>query len=148
MTGQPRRRRASGGATYAVPAVTAAALCVDAYEHLRLAPGVDALRAQISQGTLFRIVGVAALIMAAVTVIYSRVLAVHVLDALLAGTALGAVVLYSYYRVGRLGPLPDMYQPFWSFQKSVCALADAVALIGAGISLAVYVGTTPARRVG
>jgi hypothetical protein len=49
-----------------------------------------------------------------------------------AASAFGAVVLYRYVDVGRLGPLPNMYEPTWAPPgKAASAWAE-----GAGIILA------------
>ena len=48
---------------------------------------------------------------------------------LVAGTALGAVLLYRYVDPGTLGPLPDMYEPFWFAKKTLAHRAEAAALL-------------------
>ena len=45
--------------------------------------------------------------------------------------ALGAVVLYRYVNIGPLGPLPDMYEPFWCPAKVATMIAEAVAVAAA-----------------
>jgi hypothetical protein len=44
---------------------------------------------------------------------------------------LGAVLLYGYIDVGGFGPLPDMYDPIWYTEKTISAVAEAVAAVGA-----------------
>jgi hypothetical protein len=43
-----------------------------------------------------------------------------------AGSALGAILLYRYVNVGQLGPLPNMYEPAWFTEKTTAA-AEAAA---------------------
>ncbi|MGH9055308.1 MAG: hypothetical protein ACRDYY_05495 [Acidimicrobiales bacterium] len=49
---------------------------------------------------------------------------------LVAGSAFGAIIVYRYVNVGRLGPLPDMYEPVWFTEKVLAAVAEAVTLGG------------------
>jgi hypothetical protein len=49
---------------------------------------------------------------------------------LIAAGGLGAVLLYGYIDVGGFGPLPDMYDPIWYTQKTISAVAEAVAAVG------------------
>jgi hypothetical protein len=112
--------------------VTAAMLSVDAYVHADLAIHYDANRANsISQGTLFRWeAGAAAFAALAVLVVFWRVawsLLAWALAFGVAASALGAVTIYARYDIGRLGPLPDMYEPFWYGEKTRAAVAEAIA---------------------
>ncbi|WP_412538545.1 hypothetical protein R8Z50_22150 [Longispora sp. K20-0274] len=115
---------------WALRIITAAGLAVDAFVHLDLAAGFDANKATISQGTLFRVQGIAALIIA-VAVLTLRRRWVYLLAFVVAASALGAVVLYRYVDVGALGPLPNMYEPAWYAEKRYSALAEAVAAAAA-----------------
>ena len=114
--------------------VAAAGLGYDAYAHLDLAGNFDANTAVISQGTLFRVeAGLA--ILAALGVLLTRWRAAVIFGVLVAGSALGAVLLYRYVDVGVLGPLPDMYEPAWYPEKTVSAVAEAVAVLALGARL-------------
>jgi hypothetical protein len=124
---------------------TAAVLIVDVYVHARDAHFYDAVRTSvISQGTLFRLeAALAALVALALLVRPSRFWWVAAL--IVAASAFGAVVLYQYVDVGRLGPLPNMYEPTWALPgKSASAWAE-----GAGIILAAAgMFTTRSRKHG
>jgi hypothetical protein len=110
--------------------ITAAGLAVDAYVHADLAPAYDGIQASISQGTLFRVeAGAASLAALLVLVLGGRTW--FALAALVAASALGAILLYRYVDVGQLGPLPNMYEPVWFTEKSVAAVAAAVATLAA-----------------
>jgi hypothetical protein len=114
--------------------ITAAGLAVDAYVHWHLAPTFDTLTGSgsphISQGQLFRLEAVLALIaMLLVLVTRHRVGAAFAL--LTAAGGLSAVLLYAFVQVGALGPLPDMSDPTWSAEKTISAVAEAIAAVGA-----------------
>jgi hypothetical protein len=108
--------------------LAAAGLGVDAYVHADLAARFDGNTASISQGTLFRVQAGAAALAALLLVAWGRRVAAGY-GLLISASALGAVLLYRYVDVGKLGPLPDMYDPAWYTEKSVSAVAEGVALV-------------------
>ena len=114
--------------------LVAAGLAVDAAVHADLAPIYTGIHASISEATLFRIeAGVSAAAALLVLTIGRRVgfgAAFAV-----AASALGAILLYRYVDVGRLGPLPNMYEPAWFGEKSLAALAEAGATALAAVGL-------------
>jgi hypothetical protein len=114
--------------------ITAAGLGVDAYVHWHLAPNFDTLTGtaspHISQGQLFRLEALLALI-AMLAVLASRRRLFTAFAFLTAAGGLGALLLYGYVDVGGLGPLPDMYDPVWYPEKTISAIAEAVAAVGA-----------------
>jgi hypothetical protein len=116
-------------------AVVACGLAIDAYVHADLAARYDPISASISQGNLFRIeAGLSALVAALVLLTGRR--EIYALAVLVAGSALGAIILYRYLNVGKLGPLPNMYEPIWFAERGVAAVAEAIALAGALLGLA------------
>jgi hypothetical protein len=50
---------------------------------------------------------------------------------LIAAGGLGALLLYGYVDVGGFGPFPDMYDPIWYKEKTISAIAETVAAVGA-----------------
>jgi hypothetical protein len=125
------RQQARGyGGLLVLRLIAAAGLAVDAYVHADLASAYDGIQATISQGTLFRIEAGAASL-AALLVLATGRRATFALAALVAASALGAIMLYRYVDVGALGPLPNMYEPVWFAEKITAAIAEAVALIAA-----------------
>lgn len=113
---------------------TAAALAIDGVVHLKDAYYYDANTGSLlSQGQLFRIQGVLALIVALAVLVLPR-RPVWVLAFLVAASAFGAVVLYTYTDVGALAGLPNMYEPSWGPPgKLLSAIAEgAAALLAAG----------------
>ena len=116
--------------------VTAALLGVDAFVHLHYAHSYDQFKSStMSEGTLFRIQGVVAIVVGLAVLIWPSVLT-WILSLLVAGSAVVAVTLYTYVDVGALGPLPDLYEHTWSPPgKVLSAVAELIAAILAIIGL-------------
>ncbi|MCU7724535.1 hypothetical protein ODJ79_12480 [Actinoplanes sp. KI2] len=110
--------------------VTAALLGVDAFVHLHYAHSYDQFKSStMSEGTLFRIQGVVAIVVGVLLLIWPGVLT-WLLSLLVAGSAVVAVTLYTYVDVGKLGPLPDLYEHTWSPPgKVLSAVAELVAVV-------------------
>jgi glucan phosphoethanolaminetransferase (alkaline phosphatase superfamily) len=126
--------------------VTAVLLGVDAYVHLHDAGQYDQFRSSVmSEGTLFRIQGVVAIVVALAVLIWPRVWT-WIISLLVAGSAAIAVTLYTYVNVGQLGPLPNLYENTWNVPGKVgSAVAETVAalLSIAGLVLAVRAKRRP-----
>jgi uncharacterized protein (TIGR03382 family) len=135
----PVRSRTSSGALagYVLRICTAAALIIDAVVHLKDAPFYDAsTQALLSQGQLFRIQAGVAIVVAAAVLVWPRRL-VWVIAFLVAASAVGAVVLYTYVNVGSLAGLPDMYEPSWGPPgKALSAIAEGAGALFALAGLA------------
>lgn len=118
--------------SWLVRLMTAGGLGIDAGIHLDLAssqpPGFGG---QLSQVDLFYFEAGAA-ILAAVLVLATGAWLAYAFAVLVAASALGAVVLYRYVNVGSIGPLPNMYEPFWYATKIATTVAEALALVTAG----------------
>jgi hypothetical protein len=57
-----------------------------------------------------------------------------------------AVVVYRYVDVGKIGPIPNMYDPFWlPTEKWISAIAEAAATIAAA-ALVVILGSDRSAR--
>jgi len=114
--------------------ITAAGLGIDAYVHWHLAARYDTLigsaSPHISQGELFRVEAALALV-AMVLVLATRRRLAAAFAFLIAAGGLGALLLYGYVDVGGFGPLPDMFDPIWYTQKTLSAVGEAVAAVGA-----------------
>jgi hypothetical protein len=125
--------------------VTVTGLAVDAYLHLRLASTYDAVRGQVSEGLLFRVEATVAVVAALLLVLRpGRVTAA--VAAVVAGGGLAVLLLYRYVDVGRLGPLPGMYEPFWFADKARTAVAQGAATAAALVLVAVGWSPRPAGR--
>jgi hypothetical protein len=110
--------------------VTAALLGVDAFVHLHYAHSYDQFKSPtMSEGTLFRIQGVVAIVVGVLLLIWPGVLT-WILSLLVAGSAVVAVTLYTYVDVGALGPLPNLYENTWSPPgKVLSAVAELTAAV-------------------
>ena len=117
---------------------TAVALGIDAAVHWQNASAYDAVTATISQGQLFRVEAVLAVVIGLLVLVRPR--PSSWLAALaVAASALAAVLLYRYVDVGALGPLPDMYENTWQVPgKQLSAYAEAAAVVLAGLGLLTY----------
>ncbi|MEV8565907.1 hypothetical protein AB0436_10070 [Streptomyces sp. NPDC051322] len=114
--------------------LAAAGLGVDAYIHAHLADQYDAVAASISQGTLFRIEAAVAALAALLVLVWRRAPA----DAfawLVAAGGLALLLIYRYIDVGKLGPVPNMYEPVWFSDKKITVVAQAVTIVTAGFLL-------------
>ncbi|MCW2755101.1 MAG: hypothetical protein JWQ32_2512 [Marmoricola sp.] len=111
--------------------ITVAGLAVDARVHFRLAPAYDGIKSStVSQGDLFRIEAVAAVIAALAILVLGKPI-VALAAASVAGGGLVALLVYRYFDVGSLGPLPPMYEPAWYPDKTHTAWAQAIATVAA-----------------
>lgn len=139
--------------TWVLRLLVAGGLGVDAWVHARLAPGYDANREPggLSQGDLFRAEAVVAAVVAVLVlvVVLRRAavagLGVAVLAVLVSASALGALLLSVYRQVGAVGPLPDMYEPFWFPDKTLAAVAEGIA-VAASVALVVVLWRRLRRR--
>lgn len=115
---------------------TAAALAIDAYIHADLVARYDPNEAGsgISQGDLFEIEAAVASL-AALALILTAWRVTWAFALLVAASALGGLLLYRYGNPGAIGPLPDMYEPIWYPEKTLAAVAEAVAVVTAALGL-------------
>ncbi|SEK45312.1 hypothetical protein [Streptacidiphilus jiangxiensis] len=112
----------------ALRVAAAAGLAVDAYVHLKLAHQYSAVASTtISEGTLFRIEGAAAIVAALLVLVWRHRLG-DGFAWLTAAAGLAAIVFYRYIDPGALGPVPDMYEPIWFNDKVLALAGQALAL--------------------
>ncbi len=121
-----------------------AALAVDAYVHAQLAAVFDPIRATVSEGQLFRVEAAAAGL-AAVLLLVAANRVTWALALLVLASGVAAVLFYHFVDPGQLGPLPDMYDPLWTAQKAVSAVAEGVGTVFAAAGLALAL-RSPERR--
>lgn len=128
---------------WALRLLVAAGLAVDAGIHAALAPSQPP-NGTINQVDLFYLEAAVASVTVLLVLTY-RSRATYGVALLVALSALGTVVLYRYVDIGPLGPLPDMYAPFWYASKLATAIAEAITVIAAliGISAHPRVGSNP-----
>lgn len=112
---------------WAARLLAAAGLAVDAYVHADLAPQYDAVVATFSQGGLFRFEAALAALAALLVLVWRRFLA-DLFGWLVAAGGFALLYIYRYVNVGKLGPIPNMYEPVWFTEKWVAAVAQLVAV--------------------
>lgn len=125
--------------------LAAGGLAVDAYVHADLAGQFDGNGTHLTEGTLFRVQAALAAL-AALWVLLSGRRASAAFALLISASALGALLLYRYVDVGAIGPLPNMYEPIWYTEKTVTAIAEAVAVLASAALLLVGTLNPSARR--
>ena len=129
--------------------VTLAGLAVDAYVHLKLAGSYPSNRGSITEPFLFRAEAVLAIAAALFLLVHSSRWSAS-LAALVAAGGLGALLLYRYVDVGAVGPLPNMYEPFWFTDKTWCAVAQGLATVAAAalaITSSTAASSGPSRKI-
>ncbi len=136
-------RRGFGG-SWLLRLAAVAALAVDAYVHAHLAAVFDPIRATVSEGQLFRVEAAAAGL-AAVLLLVAANRVTWALALLVLASGVAAVLFYHFVDPGQLGPLPDMYDPLWTAQKAVSAVAEGVGTVVAALGLAFDL-RSPERR--
>lgn len=128
---------------------TAALLAIDAYVHFNDAGLYDiGAGAAITQGSLFRAQASIAVVVAIALLVRPHWI-VWTVAVLVAASAATTVYLYTSVDVGRLGPLPDLYDPTWALPgKRASALAETVAtgLSTAGLVATLWTRTAPAVK--
>ena len=131
MTGVESPARTSRAVRIALILIVVAGLAVDAYIHFDLASGYDPVKTStLSQGDLFRAQSVLAILAALLLLVRPRRWTAAI-AALVAGSALAAVLLYRYVDIGQIGPIPSMYEASWYTEKTVTAIAEAAAFVAA-----------------
>jgi hypothetical protein len=117
-------------ARWGLVAVIVVGLGIDAYTHLHLAGIYTGVKTStVSQATLFRIEAVAAILAAVAVVVRPNRWTAAVVAAVAGGGAF-VLLLYRFVNVGKLGPLPDMSEPFWYTTKSLSLTGELIALLG------------------
>jgi hypothetical protein len=126
-----RARPVTLALTWTLRLIAVAGLVVDAYVHADLAARYDLNKGSswISQGDLFRVEAVVAVI-AAIALLFSTRTVVWLFAAVVASSALFALVLYLHYDAA-IGPLPNMYEPVLYPEKTLAAVAEGIAAAAA-----------------
>jgi hypothetical protein len=106
--------------------VTVVGLGIDAYVHLHLAHFYDPVKATFSQGQMFRLEAVLAIVAAVLLLVRPGRLTAAI-AAIVAGGGVIALLLYYFVNVGKIGPLPNMYEHTMYTEKVVTLIAQTVA---------------------
>ena len=118
-------------------------LVVDAIVHLDLASAFEHNKTSVlSEPEIFRAQSIVALLAALAVLVRPRRYTAAIAF-VIAAAALAAVVLYRYVNVGKIGPVPNMYDPYWApAGKVLSAIGEGAAALA---SAALFV-VLPARR--
>lgn len=120
---------------WALVLLAAVGLGIDAFTHFDLASRYELNKtATVSQGTLFRIEAVMAVVVGVALLVRATVWTALLVVAV-SGGGLFLLLLYRLVDVGQVGPLPNMYEPLWYAEKSWAAIGEAIAL-GAALLIA------------
>jgi hypothetical protein len=115
--------------------IVVAGLAIDAYVHFDLANTYKGVKTStLSQADLFRAEGVVAILAALLLIVRPRRYTAAI-AAVVAGAGLLAVLLLRYVDIGRIGPIPAMYDPIWYTEKTISAIAEGVAFVAAVVLL-------------
>lgn len=129
----------------AVRILIAAGLATDAWIHFDLARHYDVVKAQISEGTLFRLKSLVSAVSALLVVAFYRRITLA-LAFLVAASAIAAMLLSMYTDPGQIGPFPDMYEPTWFPEKTLALVAESAAGVAALIGIALEARTVRHQR--
>lgn len=129
--GTDRRRLVSRILSYGLRLIVVACLAIDAYVHLDLAHDYDPIKASVSQGTLFRYEAAAAIVAGVLLLVTGRTFA-WIVAFLVLAAGFTAVMVYQYVDIGAFGPFPEMYDPYWTFEKGLSVVAEGVGAVLAG----------------
>jgi hypothetical protein len=120
------------GTQVGLTAVVVIGLGIDAWVHLDLASAFSQVRTStMSQADIFRIDSAVAIVAALALLVHPRrYTAAFAFLVAAAGTV--AVVLYRCVDVGTIGPIPNMYDPYWApAGKALSAIGEALAAVAA-----------------
>lgn len=121
---------------WSLAAVITAGLAVDAYTHFDLAPEFSFnSTGTVNEGVLFQVEAVLAIV-SGLLILYRQTVWTALIAVLVAGGGAAALLLYRYADVGKIGPLPNMYEPIWFREKVISLVGELVALAGALVLLA------------
>jgi glucan phosphoethanolaminetransferase (alkaline phosphatase superfamily) len=128
-------------------ALVVAGLVVDAVVHYDLASAFKHNKTSVlSEPTIFRIQATVSLL-AALAVLARPRRYTAAFAFLVGASAFVAVVIYRYVNVGKLGPLPNMYDPYWApAGKNLSAIGEAVAALAAAVLFAMLSAATGGIR--
>ena len=131
---------------WALIVITVVGLAIDAYVHLKIAHFYRFNKTStISEASLFRIEAVLAIVAALLVIVWNNRWAAAFALAV-AGGGLILLVLYRYVDVGKVGPIPNMYEPTWNVEhKKLAVVGEAIAIVGS-LALFAYSFLTPRRR--
>ena len=112
-------------------------LGIDAYTHLDLAHlYMGNTTGTVNEGVLFQIEAGLAIAAGVWLLLRPGVLSIIATVLITAGGA-AALVVYRYYDIGKIGPIPNMHEPIWFTEKKWSLAGELIALVAALVLLAI-----------
>jgi len=132
----PMNPHALTRAQWVLAVLVVVGLAIDAFVHFDLADAFAGVKTStLSQADLFRVEAVAAIVAAVALLVRPRRYTVA-FATLVALAGVVAVVLYRYVDVGKIGPIPDMYDPYWQpAEKMLSVIGEVVATVAGAVLL-------------
>jgi glucan phosphoethanolaminetransferase (alkaline phosphatase superfamily) len=118
--------------------VVVVGLAVDSIVHFDLATAFPHNKTSVlSEAELFRAEATVSAILALAVLLRPRRYTAA-LAFLVAASAFVVVVVYRYVNVGKIGPIPNMYDPYWApAGKALSAIGEAVAALASATLVAI-----------
>jgi hypothetical protein len=131
----------------ALIAVVVVGLAIDAFVHFDLASAFKHVKTStLSEADMFRAEATVA-VLAAVALLVRPNRFTAAFAFLVAAAGAVAVVLTRYVNIGKIGPIPNVYDPYWApTGKWLSAVAEVVAALAA-LALFVMLGSRSRRPV-
>jgi hypothetical protein len=133
---------------WSLTVVVVVGLAIDAFNHFHVAHNyVYNKTSTISEATLFRIEASLAIVAALAVIVWASRWTYAAAFAVAAG-GLVLLVLYRYDNVGKIGPLPNMYEPTWDVPgKKWSVVGEIIAIVGSlGLLAASFPGSKRVTR--
>jgi hypothetical protein len=134
-------------ARWGLAGVAAAGLAIDAYVHLHIAHRyMPITTGTVNQGVLFQIEGALAIAAALWLLVRPGWLSAAAGFLVAAGGAT-AVLVYGFVNVGKIGPIPNMYDPeqYWSWDQKFSLAGELGAAV---VCAALFAVSVRGRRAG
>lgn len=111
-------------------------LGIDAYTHLDLAHLYTGnTTGTVNEGVLFQIEAGLAIAIGLWLLVRPGVLSI-IATLLITGGGAAALVVYRYYDIGKIGPIPNMHEPIWFAEKEWSLFGELLALAATLVLLA------------
>jgi hypothetical protein len=134
-------------ARWALVIVTVVGLGIDAYEHFHVAHNYAFTKtSSLTEATLFRVEAALAVAAAVLVIVWASRWSAAIAFAV-AGGGLFVLVLYRYVNVGKIGPIPNMYEPIWEVPgKKASVVGEVIAIVGSLALFAYSFAASPRRH--
>jgi hypothetical protein len=124
--------RGRNTAQVALIAIVVLGLAIDAFVHFDLAGAFAGNKTStLSEADIFRADSTVAIIAALALLLRPRWYTAA-FAGLVAAAGTAAVITFRYVNLGKIGPIPNMYDPYWApFEKNLSVIGEAAATLAA-----------------